>query len=111
MKVITIYTKFCLKCVSKDGYRTVQEWCFNNGYSLEIVRTSYRPLAHQEASAFYGSEKYTIFARIDGQNIEWEDLLCDIKENDGKRINEYAGVAKAQNVAKTKRGSVKGKAK
>ena len=87
MKKITIYTKFCVKCLYPEQFTTVKRWCIENEVQLDIIRTTYRPAVHEMASIYYGSDKYTVYGRTeDGKIYDFLDLAGEITNNNGKDI-------------------------
>jgi hypothetical protein len=83
---IVIYTKFCLECIDGEGLDIVRHWAMKNKLLVSVVRTTYRPKLHEIASKIYGNERYTIFAHIGNEVIEWSDLLTEIKEDEGRGL-------------------------
>lgn len=85
-KEIVIYTKFCLECVDSEGLDIVRHWAMKNKVLVSVVRTTYRPQLHEIASKCYGNERYTIFANVGNEVIEWGDLLTEIREDEGRGL-------------------------
>ena len=87
----TLYTKFCVKCVAPDELQKLKNWCETNKHTLDIVRTTYRPEAHKEASSFWGEENYTMFVRDENEekNVDFYEFIKNIGEKDQpKRIKK-----------------------
>lgn len=80
----TLYTKFCVKCIAPDDLQSLKNWCESNNHTLEIVRTTYRPEAHKEASLYWGEGNYTMFVRdeTEGVNTEFFEFVKKLKEKD-----------------------------
>lgn len=83
MKEITIYTKWCIKCVRPEGFALVKAWCNANNYGLVIKRTAYRPKLHKEASIYWGDEHYQMFIRDEntGVSIDFDEFTTRIVDN------------------------------
>ena len=80
-KVITVYTKFCIDCVRQEEMKTLVSYCRDKGYDLEVVRTTYRPQLHEEATALWGGdETYTMFVYEDGFSTDFDEYIRKIKE-------------------------------
>lgn len=103
MEQMTIFTKFCLKCVDEDGFNLVRTWCAEHEILMSVARTTYKPELHKVASRAWGNEFYTIFATFNGKKMSWENLVADIRNNAGKGI--------LGEPAKKKKSVAKGKAK
>lgn len=62
MNKITIYTKVCLPCVYKGRWTDIQRSVWRAGYDMKIVRTTYAPELHKEATTLWGADNYIAFA-------------------------------------------------
>ena len=90
MEQMTIFTKFCLKCVDEDGFNLVRNWCAEHKVLMSVARTTYKPELHKVAT-------------FNGKKMSWENLVADIRDNAGKGI--------LGEPAKKKKAVAKGKAK
>lgn len=104
-KVIKIYTKFCIDCIRSEEMKILLPYCRENGFDVEIVRTSYRPKLHDEASRLWGGEDYTMFLVYGGERIDFDYAIEQIRKGIGIFKTE-----KKANVTK-KKPTNKGKAK
>lgn len=112
--IVNIYTKFCLECIDSEGLDIVRHWAMKNKLVVSVVRTTYRPKLHGIASKIYGNERYTIFANIGDEVLEWGDLLTEIKEDEGRGLLGLFGkknVVKKKPVVEGKKPVVSGKKK
>lgn len=73
---LTVYTKFCLDCVMPEFWKMFRQRAFDEGYTIKVIRTSYRPFAHKKAVASCGDEHYFSFAVFpDGKVLKLEGAI------------------------------------
>ncbi len=58
---LNLYTKVCLPCVDKKLWEGFQRAVWSAGYELNVIRTTYAPELHQEATKIWGGEDYLAF--------------------------------------------------
>ena len=58
---LNLYTKVCLPCVDKKLWEGFQKAVWSAGYELNVIRTTYAPELHQEATKIWGGEDYLAF--------------------------------------------------
>lgn len=58
---LNLYTKVCLPCVDKKLWEGFQKAVWSAGYELNVIRTTYAPELHQEATKIWGGEEYLAF--------------------------------------------------
>lgn len=78
-KELVVWTKFCVPCVNREGWDLFEEYCKKNGYIATMIRTTYLPQLHEQATALYGSENYTIFIQKDGQLLDFDYAVSKIR--------------------------------
>lgn len=76
-----IYTKLCIQCVAPQALESIQRWAVQNYHQpFEVVRTTYRPKLHEEATAIYGAPDYTFFIEMDGKVHDFYEFANKVKE-------------------------------
>lgn len=83
-KTVKLYTKFCVECVRGEGLRVLRSYLNEKRLRLEIIRTTYRPLLHAEASKAWGGEDYVMFLEHGKKRIDF-DYAIECLDN-GKDI-------------------------
>lgn len=107
---LNLYTKVCLPCVDKKLWEGFQKAVWSAGYELNVIRTTYAPELHQEATKIWGGEDYLAF--IIGPNgdaltiKEAKKMFEEIKDKlvkAGKSKPVRKGNKNVQRLRKTKR--------
>lgn len=79
---VVIFSKFCVPCVKGESYKRMERYLNMNGYDWKVVRTTYLPKAHQEATAKWGSDNYTIFLYQNGKTLDFDYAVAMIDKGE-----------------------------
>ena len=91
MKTITIYSKFCTKCLWEEELLTIESYCQNKKIKLEICRTTLDDNLHRVATELWGNSDYKAFVADDDGKI-----MMEITEFAKKCKNKLLKPAKAK---------------
>lgn len=104
LKQITIFSKFCIPCVKGEAYTELENYLNRNGYDWKVVRTTYLPKLHEEATKKWGDEKYTVFLYQNGKSIDFDYAIERIRS--GEQLFEEVKQVKPK-AKPIKKGKVK----
>lgn len=68
-KKITIWSKYCVRCLWYDDYMAIVNYAQHEGIGVKVRRTVYRPDWHWRATKLYGSDDYDVFV-VRGKKVE-----------------------------------------
>lgn len=85
VRKIKIYTKFCLACQWPKETDIINRWADKYGFKIKVIRTTYRPARHAEASRLWGNDGYQAFVNYRGINTRFvdfaEECAIDLEED------------------------------
>lgn len=85
MKKLTIYSKFCVKCLWPQELQSIEAYAKNNNMNVLQVRTVLDSKLHQIATSLWGNADYTAFV-YDGENaVALKQFLDEHKTKPVKR--------------------------
>lgn len=108
---LIVYTKFCLNCIMPDFWRMFQKEAVRQGYSLETIRTTYRPFAHKKASSIWKSDDYFAFVvfpdggvfKLEGAMDMWQEKAKNKLVKSGKKKSTRRRKKDVQGLSETPR--------
>ena len=79
---VIVWTKFCVPCVNREGWEIFEEYCKKRGVVVTVVRTTYLTQLHEQATALWGGEDYTIFIQKNRECLDFNYAIKCIKNGE-----------------------------
>ena len=102
-RFIKLYSKFCVKCVKPQDFAVFEHYCMTKGYRLEVIRTSFDPKMHEEATKIWGSDTYVMFIHSNDTNMDFDYAMEKLKNGQDLFEEDFVQEVKSKPVKRTKK--------